>query len=307
MTAPRFCTSVSRTLLVSGIAIATWSCDGPPSAPQPLHPGDVKAFVTAGLAAELTPEGRFPPRAPDPEPYPQISRERAAEIAVAWTRTYGKFFRPTLERSYGGRIDFDALQIVSPVWYAASVYEAVPVDAPRGFRNAFGPHYLLYLGVGGRPVLGVSVAAFAESSINSDGQLVDPPESGSEVIAYGVHPGWGFSMPVSAEQAVRIAALESGGRASSAPELINPHRDYHPYHARWRVPLDRPIVVRPASGGGSRSTRELYVGAHGEIMVPAVVQQDLAGPFPLKSGARFGLRRKAERPVLFEAVKAITQ
>jgi hypothetical protein len=263
--------------------------------------------VTADLAAQLTGDGRFPLTGPALEPYPQISRETAAEIALAWARTYGKFFRPTLERSHGRPIHFDALQVVSPVWYAAAVYEAVPAAAPRGYRNAFGPHYLLYLGVTGQPVLGVSVAAFAESSINADGLLVDPPESGNEVIAYGVHPGWGFSMPVSAEQAVRIAALESGARASSVPELINPHRDYHPYHARWRVSLDRPIVVRPASGGPSRSTRELYVGAHGELMVAAAVQQDTAGPFPLNGGGRFHLRRRAERPALLEAANLIAQ
>lgn len=306
MTASRSRTSGSCIFSLLGLAVLA-ACEDPPSAPQPLHPGDIRAFVTADLAVQLTDDGRFPFAGPAQEPYPQISREKAAEIAVAWARTYGRFFRPTLERSHGRPIDFDALQVISPVWYAAAVYEAVPATAPRGFRNAFGPHYLLYLGVADQPVLGVSVAAFAESSINPDGLLVDPPESGNEVIAYGVHPGWGFSLPVSAEQAVRIAALESGARASSAPELINPHRDYHPYHALWRVSLDRTVVVRPPSGGASRSTGELYVGAHGELMIPAAVQQDTPGSFPLNGGGRFNLRRRAERPVLFDQAKLIAQ
>jgi hypothetical protein len=283
------------------------ACDDQASNPQPLDPGDIRTFVTAEVAEQLAPDGRFPLREPDAEPYPQISRERAAEIALAWARTYGRYFRPYLERDHGRSIDFDALSLVSPVWYAGAVYEPVPADAHPGYRNAFGPHYILYLGSGSEPVLGVSVAAFAQSYMDAEGHLADHGRSGNEVVAYGVPPGWGFSMPVSAEQAVRVAGASSGARVAEAPELINPHRDYHPYHARWKVSLDRPVTVRGRSDRVARSTRVIYVGARAELLVPVVMQPDEGGQLPLENGGSFGLRRRMERPVLFQAVDVIRQ
>lgn len=282
-------------------------CETQTSEPQPVAAGDIRSFVTAEVAGQLTPDGRFPPRNVAPEPYPQISHARAAEIALAWARTYGRFFRPYLERDYGRRIDFGALTVVSPVWYAAAVYEPMPPEAHVGSRNAFGPHYLLYLGHGGEPVLGVSVAAFAQSYLRSDGRLADHFESGNEVIAYGVPPAWGFSLPVSAEQAVRIAAAASGARAAEAPELLNPHRDYHPYHAHWKVVLERPVTVREHTTGAKRLTRELYVGRRGQVLVAAETQEETADRIALKNGATITLRRRPEHPVTFHTVDIISQ
>lgn len=290
----------SRAHLAVCCAILVAACEDQLSTPQPLNPGDIRGFVSADLAAQLTPDGRFPLAEAAPEPYPQISREQAAELAIAWARTYGKFIRPYLERDHGQRIDFDALRVISPVWYAAAVYDPAPSNAHPGYRNAFGPHYLMYLGVGEEPVLGVSVAAFAQATV-TDGRLVLPASSGNEVIAYGVPPGWGFSLPVSPEQAARIAATAGQARATAVPELINPHRDYHPYHARWKVTLDRPVNARLRSGE-MRATREVYVGAHGELQVPAAVQQEPGASFELEDGGRFSLQRRTDRPVLFEPV-----
>lgn len=283
------------------------ACNDQGSDPPPLDSGDIRTFVTAEVAQQLAPEGSFPLLPPDPEPYPQISRERGAEIALAWARTYGRFFRPYLERDHGRRIDFDALRVVSPVWYAGAVYEPVPANVHPGYRNAFGPHYILYLGSEGEPVLGVSVAAFAQSYVDAKGLLADPARSGNEVIAYGVPPGWGFSMPVSPEQAVRIVGTASGARAAEPPDLINPHRDYHPYHAKWKVSLERPVAVRTRAGGGTRTTREIYVGSRGELLVPRTVQPNEGGRLLLENGGQHDLRRRVERPVLFEAVDVIHQ
>lgn len=298
--------SAGRGLLLLTGALLCAACETHTADPQPLHPGDIRTFVSPDVAAQLTSAGTFPLSAAAPEPYPQITRETAAVIALAWARTYGRYFRPTLERSHGRRIDFDALTVVSPGWYAAAVYAAAPPGAHPGIRNAFGPHYILYLGVGGEPVLGVSVAAFAESYIDEEGLLADPPQSGSEVIAYGVPPGWGYSMPVSAEQAARIAATATRARVAAVPELINPHRDYHPYHARWKVSLERAVAVQTRSGA-SRRFNEIYVGAHGEVLVPADTQEDTAGSFPLSGGGRFGLRRRPDRPVSFVSANPVPE
>jgi hypothetical protein len=298
MTASRFRTSGSRILVLLGLALLT-SCDGPPSAPQPLHPGDVRAFVTVDLAAQLTGDGRFPLTGPAPEPYPQVSPARAAEIAVAWSRTFGRFHGSYLERQHRRAIDFGTLEVVSPVYYAVGVYEAVPDDAPAGARNAFGPHYLVYLGTGGEPVLSVSVAAFTGAWV-ADGQLHYPTQHGRDVVAQGVNPSTGFGIPPSPEQAVRIASMTSGAQVRAVPELVRPHRDYLPHHARWRVVLDRPIRARERRTGRTRLTGEIYVGLRGETSIPADAQPGPADEVYGATGTAFRLVRRPGRPVAFE-------
>jgi hypothetical protein len=268
------------------------------SAPQPLHPADLREHVVPSLAAQLTPEGRFPATAPEPQPYPQITAEEAREIALAWARIFGPYNRPYLEKGHGRAIDFAALEPVSPVWYAAAVYEPVEPELHHGYRNAFGPHYLLYLGQSGEPVLSMSVAAHTGVRVEN-GELVYPFESGNDVLAFGARHGQGFGFPVSPEQAVRIASIATGRRAAGAPVLLNPSREYHPPHARWRVTLERPVVARTASGRRVE-TREFFVGLRGEVVVPTLMQPDTVGGYPLVDGLRLVLQRRADRPVAFE-------
>ncbi len=275
------------------------------SAPQPLYPGDLREHLVPAVAAQLTPEGRFPGIASEPLPYPQITAAEAQEIALSWARTYGPFNRPYLEQGHGRAIDFAALEPVSPVWYAAAVYEPVAPDVDPGYRNHFGPHYLLYLGRDGEPVLSVSVAAFTEVRIEN-GEPVYPLESGNDVLSFGVRHGAGFGFPVSPEQAVRIASRVTGRRVAGAPVLLNPSREYHPPHARWKVTLERPVAARTASGRRVEP-RELFVGLRGEVVVPAALQPDTAGGYPLLRGGTLVLRRRAGRPVLFERATAVEE
>lgn len=275
------------------------------SAPQPLHPADLREHLVPAVAAQLTPEGRFPVTAPEPLRYPQITGEEAQDIALAWARTYGPSNRAYLEQGHGRAIDFAALEPVSPVWYAAAVYEPVAPDVDPGYRNHFGPHFLLYLGRGGYPVLSVAVAAFTNVQVEN-GEPVYPPESGNDVLAFGARHGGGFGFPVSPEQAVRIASRTAGRRVAGAPVLLSPSREYHPPHARWKVTLEGPVAARTASGRRVEA-RELFVGLGGEVVVPAALQPDTAGGYPLLQGGSLVLRRRADRPVVFERATPVEE
>lgn len=252
--------------------LLTAACDEQVGVPRLLEPGDVRSVVTADVARSLGPDGKFPhPAVPD-EVYPQISREGAEEIAVAWVRTFGKFFREEIEKGHGKRIDWAGLQLAPASYYAAGVYEPVERDALQAIRNAYGPHYMVYMVDREGPVLSLAVAAFTNATVD-DGRLVLPFSSGMEVVPNAVPGGQGYSMPVTPEQAVVLASRATAARVASAPELIMPGKGYHPQHARWRVTLDSPVNVRRVSGG-SNSTREVYVGLRGEITVPKMAQPE---------------------------------
>lgn len=300
MAALRLRSYPSGLLLLLGCSLLA-SCEGPPSAAQPLHPGDVRTFVTPGVAAQLTPEGRFALGGPAPERYPQITPEKAAEIAVAWVRTFGRFHARYLEGQHGRPIDFNRLQVISPVYYAAAAYDPVPENASAGARNAFGPHYLLYLGVRGEPVLSVSVAAFTQAWVHG-GELYVPRDYGGDVVGQGVSATMGFGAPPSPEQAVRIAGTAGGVRAAAVPELIMPHRDFMPHHARWRITLDQPMRVRERRTGRVQHTRELYVGLRGEMFVASPVQPGESDESADAAGQGFRLARREGRPVDFAPV-----
>lgn len=299
-------TELLSSAILAGI-IGLAACEGEPQSPEPLYPGDVRAYVVPELAAELGPDGRFNLPAPPAEAYPQITAQQAGDIAVAWARTFGKYFRGTLESRHGRPIDFNSLKVGSPAYYGITPYTAVPPDVHPGIRNAFGPCYLVYLvSPDGIPVLFAAVAAYNQAWIE-DGMLRFPPHHGDEVLASAVPLGRGFSMPVSPERAVQIVANASGARASLVPELLLPDRDYDAAFSRWKVTLERPVVARTSGRDASRLVRELYVGLHGQMFIPATTQpleRVFYEPF-LRREIRLSVR--AGRPVAFEPATVSAQ
>jgi hypothetical protein len=280
------------------------ACDRSAATPEPLTVDNLQASITPDLARQLGPDGRFVLPAPPRESYPQITPDEASAIALAWARRFGSFVRPHLEREHGQRIDFMALTVGSPAYYAASPYEPVPHRYRPGIRNGFGPHYLVYLVQGERPVVSVAVAAFSEARI-VDGELQMPIRGGMEFATAGVPPGDGFSMPLSPEAAVRRVNSLTGGRATAVPELVAPYHQFTPQFARWRISLDRPVSAHPRSGGAARATREVYVGLRGEIAVPADEQPSEVKSFE-PPAERYMVPRRANRPVLFVPVTLST-
>lgn len=282
------------------LCLAAAGCDRQTSTPEPLTVDNLHASITPELARQLGPDGRFVLPAPPHESYPQITAEEAAAQALAFTRKFAPYNRPSLERDHGRRIDFAALTIGSPAYYAASPYDPVPPRYSPGLRNGFGPHYLVYLVEGDRPVMSVAIAAFGESRIEN-GELRLPMIGGMEFTSAGIPPGDGFSMPLSPEAAVRRVNSLTGARASAVPELVMPYHQYAPQFARWRITLDRPVSARPRSGGAARPTREVYVGLRGEIAIPADEQPSEVKSFE-PPNERYMVPRRPNRPVMFVPV-----
>jgi hypothetical protein len=302
-TTPRTARSCRPELLSSAILAAIVglaACEGEPQTPEPLYPGDVRTYVVPELAAELGPDGRFNLPAPPAEAYPQITAQQAEEIAVAWVRTFGKYFHGYLESRHGRRIDLSSLRIGSPVYYATTPYTPVPPDVHPGIRNTFGPRYILYMvSPDGIPVVEISVAAFTEAWVEGK-TLRFPSRHGDDVLPTPIPVGRGFTMPVSPERAVQIAANASGARAALVPDLLLPERDYDAVFSRWKVTLDRPVTVRTAARGAGRIVRELYVGIYGQVFTPAEVQPQERVFYEPFLGREFRVQVRGGRPVAFE-------
>lgn len=286
----------SRAACAAGIWFLLAACSDEVASPRPLSAGDIRAAVTQEVARSLGPDGRFILPAAPREVYEQVSPEDAAEIALAWARTFGKYVRNEFERIHGKSIDFDALRAGSPAYYAAAVYEPVPADVHPGLRNAFGPQYLVYLSDDEGPVISVAVAAFGQARVQ-DGVLRLPLAGGMEIVPDPLPRSDGFIAPLSPEQAVSLVSRATGARVSAVPELVMPGRGYHPQHSRWRVTLDRPVEAR---GGGNKLVREVYVGLRGQLTTPSDAQPEGASAFDPPTQRTIPLRRRSSRPLSFD-------
>jgi hypothetical protein len=297
--------TIPQRLLVMALSSFALGCaERPPVEPQPLHPDDVRLYLTDQASTSLDASGRFVLPDPPEEAYPQISPERAGELAVVFASTYGPMVRSHLERQHRRPIDFGALRVGSPVYYAASPYEPVPPHFSPGMRNVHGPQYLLYLVYpDGTPVLSVNVAAFTEAWIE-EGQIRFPTWHGGDFGAAGIPAGDGFQLPVSPEQAARLASRHTGASVAGAPEFLLAPFPYTALHSRWRIRLDRPVEVRLRTTGEARAIRELYVGLRGQLFVPSAIQPDHLSVDDVRSGTRARLPVREHRPVEFVPVSS---
>lgn len=296
---PRF-----RRSWLLGLVFAA-ACDKELGSPPAPDAAGLRAAVTEDVARGLGPDGRFRPGPIPAETYPQITPEHAADIALAWARTFGQYVRGEMERRHGKPIDFAALRAGSPAYYAAAAYEPVPRDVHPGFRNAFGPQYLVYLSDDEGPVFSVAVAAFTEATVEN-GTLILPSRGGMEVVPLAVPSGRGVDMPATPEQAAVIASRATAAQVAAVPELFMPGRGYHPQHSRWKVTLDRPVQARGVASGAVRSTREVYVGLRGEITMPAEAQPAGTEIFDRDKKQMVGIPRRSARAVAFERVTFVT-
>jgi hypothetical protein len=293
----------SRSAVVAVLfGLLSVACDaGEPAFVEPLHPEDVRLYITQELAGSLTPDGRFILAEPPEEPYPQMTADMAGEIAVAFARTFGPMVRNYLETDHGRPIDFESLRVGSPAYYAATPLDPVPAHFSPGNRNAHGPFYLVYLvAPSGVPVLSVSVAAFSEAWIEN-GRLRFPTFHGADVHGVGVPIGQGFQMPFSPEQAARLVSQATGGRVTRAPEFVLATYPYSAWYSRWRIVLDQPVTVRGPSGE-IRAVREIFVGLRGEMTIPAAIQPPHHRVADLMSNTSANLRRRPHLPMAFDTI-----
>jgi hypothetical protein len=231
-----------------------------------------------------------------------VSPKRAQELALAFARTFGPYFRGTFEREHGQSINLETLQVGSPAYYAETPFRLLPEDVHPGLRNWYGPYYMVYLASpDGTPVLVVGVSGSTEAWIEN-GRLRFPLQYGNDFYTEGVRLGEGFAKPLSPEQAVRRVGEATGVPVSALPELFRPDHEHHPVFARWKVTLDRPVAVRSQASQSTQQVRELYVGLRGEFSVPSAVQPAELNDSDFMTKTTIRVPVRADRPVAFEPV-----
>lgn len=241
-------------------------------------PAELERFTTGAAAQNLDTTGRFVlADVPERTGVPAISRERAGDLAAAFVRTWGRFYKEEWQREHGGPIDLTSLEVDPRIFYAESPYGRFPVGYHPAFRRMFGPWYVVTLASAGNPVLRVAVSAFnTDIGIDSEGKLIHPLLGGTDFQALAISSGSaGWFKPLSPEQAVAHIGLRTGARTAAPPQLtlrFESQFPVHPADAVWKLSLDRVVRVRSSRGRGSVEAREIYVGADNKLYMPAAQQ-----------------------------------
>jgi|GEM_PF-2417491 hypothetical protein len=311
------------------LALSAAACERFADSPTETRMPDVSPYVTASLAEQLTPDGRFrfaAPRAPDDIPI--ITPERAGELASAFLRTWGPSVVPRWAWERNSPIDLGSLSPSSRVYFAHSPHGRLPDDLYHpAIRRIYGPMYMVPLESGGEVVALLSISAYStDLRIDTDGTVLMPVLGGSYFFTEAVAPApreprFHYE-PVTPEEAVKRVGEATGARVNETPALLR-RAHYHPSLAMWRLKLDRPIRVRRQPSPGPKgmpsfvpddvpvSVRELYVGPNSFLSIPRAVQPaHFPFSYPTGPGGRddhgphkmFNLPRRNDLPVEHDPV-----
>lgn len=258
-------------LAISAVNIIV-GCESPTET-QPEIP-DVRKAVVGAAAQALDARGRFrlaPAQVPGGASI--ISAEHAAGLARAYLRTFvtnpeiitfsgTRPLREVIEEDHGSPIDWGSLRLDERLaYFAESPYEPFPDSLPGYVRRFFGPHYLVPFYSAAVQPLSVGVAAYnTEATIDGRGFVQLPSPSGGEFIALGVPLMSETGVPPWPEEAVVAVFEATGARTREVPILVKPGDRWAPQGSRWRLTLERPIVVRHAMTGTEITTTEIYIG-----------------------------------------------
>jgi hypothetical protein len=286
--------------------------DSPIAGPTSTSPVALRRYVTGNAAAALTSRGRFSfgaPRQPDSRPI--ITAQRAAELAVAFLRTWGPSFHEAWVAERGSAFDLQNLTVDSRILFVKSPYGQFPDGYHPAYARLYGPYYIVQLNSGVETVMLVSVSAYAtDLKIDDRGIVHRPVERGMEFV-HQVLPQAHQDWFVSPEAAVERVGRETGARVAQTPELIRIDKDNIPSSAVWKMLLDRDIDVKQAGRGTPFRTRELYVAtARGApLMLPTPNARRAEAGHVLVSEGRDLSARAISVPILdgaFTSFSAVT-
>jgi hypothetical protein len=311
-------------------ALSAAACERFTDSPTEARMPDVSPYVTASLAEQLTPEGRFrfpPPKAPDDVPI--ITEQRARELAVAYMRTWGGYRRGEWAYERGAPLPSGDVVPADRIFFAETPHARFPDTYHPASKRMYGPMYVVPMEASGELVAYLAISAYGtDLGIRADGTIESPRLGGSYFFAAAVAPNpsqkrFRFE-PVGPEEAVERVSRAAGARAALPPKLILQNAGWHPATALWKVTLDRPVKVRrkPHPGRPEAAVdpapalvRDLYVAPGGELRIPTAQQPAhvrvgyTAGP-PTAGGAPQAvhqLPRRADLPLVFDAVTLETE
>lgn len=269
---------VMHRLLPFCCLVAFASCEDDPLWPVEVavfYP-DVRAYVTGVAGENLDDLGHF--RIPEPSvegPHPIITEKVASELALGVIRTW--YANPSVrtlpgsvslvqsaEDVHGGPIEWDALTAGPrrPYFAQSHLLPLSPGFGESAIRH-FGPRFLVPLYEGSRPVVVVSVAAYAtDAFIDHRGYVRnDSQDGGGEFHVSGIPADLnGITLPPSPEVVTVFAARQTGALVAEMPILGRPGNFVSSTGARWLVTLDRAVTFERLMDGELVSSREVYVG-----------------------------------------------
>lgn len=268
-----------RRLVVVGLVLASSGCGDGPTEPElgPAAPPDVRAYVTGAARENLDANGHFRlPSATVESPYAVISAEQAEAVALGVIRTWyanpdaqtlpgGASVVEAAERAHGAPIDWTAVEAGDRApYFAESHLEPLPDSLGNPSIRHHGPHFLVPLYVGARPVVVVGVAAYATNIFLDERGFVrraDNLDGGGEFRVTGVPLSLdGITVPPAPEVAVEFASTETGVKVSDVPVLGVPGNRVVRTLARWRLRLAEPVEFERLIDGAPVVTEDVYVG-----------------------------------------------
>ncbi len=311
--------SASRVLLLSALTIVmilyASACasrsvmpgedafDGRPLAELVADSLSPRQIALAGTAAPLGQEAG-------------ITAQQASVLAQAWARQYGAFFRGTIEREHGRSVDPRFLRPCGTPLYARSSFAPLP-DADDAARRYLGSWWLVALcTVEGEMAASLAVSALASHLELVNGRIVARGPRGNEFWVEGVPGSWGGPIPLSAEQALRLASTVTGRRALAAPELLAPSPSAAvPQGAKWRIQLEL-LPGESAAPVRGRTLATVYVGSRrfflndGKDEPLRVLAASQEQPKAMDVGSKApgtrvqrAIRAGPAEPVVFEAIE----
>jgi len=265
----------------------------------------VTAFVTPEVAANLDADGRLILSGPLELPYPQITAERARELAEAFRVIHLPMIVQVMEKDRGAGINVSQLRVCGRTYYAEPTVEPLPPTVGGAFRRAYGPHWVVSLcGRSGVPEVSVSVAAYATDLGLEDGRLIYPQfEGGMFFSSVGIPVGSPEGVPGYPESAVASVATKTGVRVSKTPRLVTLPRTMAQL-SYWTLELERPAIVRSLTTGRARADANIFFldnppsGHNGSWIA------DEEAPTGYEYVWAIGPERYGERPTFFKSTVA---
>jgi hypothetical protein len=254
------------------------ACAEGPTAPVAVSQPDVRPYVSGAALANLDGNGHFRLLRPVVEgPHASLSPEQAKEIAKGVIRTWysnpdvivlpGSVGpRTSIEEEHGAKINWTGVEPgIREPYFAESHLPPLGVDTSLHTIRHFGPHFLVPFYEGERPVVVVSVAAYATNIVlDALGfvRRISNTEGGNEFRVSGVPLSLdGLTLPPAPEDAVEFAFEQTGARIVDVPVLGVPGNRVVQTGARWRVRLERVVEFERVVNGQSMQASEVYVSA----------------------------------------------
>lgn len=252
-------------ILLGAIVSVPISCQSePPTAPpvaKQVTATLLRSAVTDEVAGQIDESGQFVFETPRPGERPEITEQRARQLAVAFFKTREKTLRDRLPRDRGGAALSTRLSVCPRAFYAESGYERLPDDLPNEFRRAFGAKWIVGLCSGSEQQVVIAVAAEGtDLRVQSDGTLEEINGGDFEVMGVPL----GSRIPALPENgAVSVSA--PGFRVKALPALQRRANSRTAFVAEWVFQIERAGLVRGQVTGVQRTVDTLRYGPYAKI------------------------------------------